>query len=163
MEENNSIKAIKILATGIENHITSLDIETGKNLLEYRLKDFLDIENIIKPCARCDRLFVPKFVSVGKQIYCGDDCRYNSTATNRKQIKQDNRYKKIDNLRKLIYERKYRAKKDNKEIPQTRLDVYNQILIGLKDLTRKRKHITLSQFNSKYNEIYTKYRYISKL
>lgn len=154
----NNIEAIKLLATGIEKHIDSLDLDKSYNLYEYRLKDFLQLDTVIRKCTRCGKLFVPKLGSIGIQQYCSDDCRYNSTLETRKIIKQDEKYHKIDSLRKLIYEKKYRAKRDNKPLKENISIAYEEILKDLKHLTRIRNKIPTKQFNKEYDILYAKYK-----
>ena len=124
MSIDGSIEAIKLLATGIEKHINSLNVMYNDNLYEYKLKDFLNIDKAIKVCSRCGNVFIPKFGFGNTQQYCSDDCRYNSTKATRKVIKQDEKYHKIDCLRKLIYEQRYRAKRDNKPISDNKNKVF---------------------------------------
>lgn len=158
MSIDSSIEAIKLLATGIEKHIDSLDLDKSYNLYEYRLKDFLQLDTIIRKCTRCGKLFVPKLGSIGIQQYCSDDCRYNSTKATRKVIKQDEKYHKIDCLRKLIYEQRYRAKRDNKPISDNKNKVFEQLLLDLKTMTKERYIISDTQFYQKYDDLYNKYK-----
>ena len=166
MSNIDSIKAISILVTGIDKHIANIDVMNKENLYEYRYKDLQNMNAIIRRCARCNREFIPNMRMQNTQIYCGDDCRYNSTVTTRKVLKQDSRYKQIDNLRKLIYERQYRARKDNKPISDIENKVFKSILNDIKKLTKDRKCITEYEFNKRYNNLvtlYKKYRRIKSI
>lgn len=158
MSIDSSIEAIKLLATGIEKHINSLNVLYNDNLYEYKLKDFLNIDKAIKVCSRCGNIFIPKFGFGNTQQYCSDDCRYNSTKATRKVIKQDEKYHKIDCLRKLIYEQRYRAKRDNKPISDNKNKVFEQLLLDLKTMTKERYIISDTQFYQKYNDLYNKYK-----
>ena len=120
--------------------------------------DFLNIDKAIKVCSRCGNIFIPKFGFGNTQQYCSDDCRYNSTKATRKVIKQDEKYHKIDCLRKLIYEQRYRAKRDNKPISDNKNKVFEQLLLDLKTMTKERYIISDTQFYQKYNDLYNKYK-----
>ena len=76
----------------------------------------------------------------------------------KKVMKQDGRYKKIDNLRKLIYEKKYRARRDKKNINEDELDTYEAILLECKSLVKDRKKIQYYEFNQRYNTLMQLYR-----
>lgn len=162
MELNSSIKAIQVLVAGIDNHISNLDVETKDNLLEYKYKDLYNIESLVRVCPRCNKVFIPRYVTKSSQQYCTDDCRYNSTQATRKVLKQDARYKKIDNLRKLIYERKYRARRDNIPLTQNINNIFEGILDELKSLTSKRKYLSEQEFDKIYNELHTRYKNAGK-
>lgn len=163
MNNKSSIEAIKLLALGIEKHIDNMDIQYSNNLYEYRLKDFLQLDTIIKHCSRCGKLFAPRLNSMNTQQYCSDDCRYNSTKETRKIIKQDEKYHRIDCLRKLIYERKYRAKVSNRKLTSKQVEAYEQLLIDLKYLSKNRNNIPKSKFNKLCDEIHTRYNLSSSL
>jgi ribosomal protein S27AE len=159
---NDSINAIKILIAGVEKHIELLNIENRENLKDYRLQDFIEIEDRIKVCPRCGKRFIPLYVNKDRQLYCGDDCRYNSTQDTRKEYKQDIRYHKIDSLRKLVYEHKYRARRDSKPLSESRSVKYEYILSQLKPLVRKRHTLSNYEFNKQLDELYKIYRSVSK-
>ena len=96
---NESVKAIQVLLVDVDKHIKTLGVKNISNLYDYKFNDLLHIDNIIRVCARCNTEFIPRFGSHGTQVFCGDDCRYNSTQETRREIKQDPRYKEIDKLR----------------------------------------------------------------
>ena len=129
-----------------------------ENIIEYKYKDLFDLKKIIKVCPRCNKQFVPNYGCRNTQIYCGDDCRYNSTQDTRKELKRDRRYDKIDNLRKLIYERKYRVRRDSKQINKDELDNYEIILLECKSLVKDRKKIPYYEFNKRYETLIQLYR-----
>lgn len=160
MNSNNksSIKAINILLNGVNKHIQNIEAINKQNIYDYKYKDLLDVEQILKVCPRCMKVFVPAYNSKNTQIYCSDDCRYNSTQDTRKELKRDRRYDKIDNLRKLIYERKYRARRDNKNIKENDLENFEIILLECKSLVKDRKKIPYYEFNKRYETILQLYR-----
>lgn len=129
-----------------------------ENIIEYKYKDLFNLEKIVKVCPRCNKQFIPSYNCRNVQQFCGDDCRYNSTQDTRKVMKQDGRYKKIDNLRKLIYEKKYRARRDNKNLNEDNLDTYEVILLECKSLVKDRKKIQYYEFNQRYNTLMQLYR-----
>lgn len=162
MEYESSIKAIEILVSGIDKHINSLNIETKDNLLEYKYKDLYDIKSLVRVCSRCNKVFIPKYSAKSTQQFCTDDCRYNSTQATRKQLKQDARYKMIDNLRKLIYERRYRARRDRQPLTSHTESEFDSILEDLKSLTTQRKYISEDIFAEKYKKLHTRYKNTAK-
>ena len=155
---DNSIKAINVLLVGIDKHIKNIEALNKQNIYDYKYKDLLNVDQILKVCPRCAKVFVPAYNSKNTQIYCSDDCRYNSTQDTRKELKRDTRYDKIDNLRKLIYERKYRARRDKKSISQDELDNFDIILLECKSLVKDRKKISYYEFNQRYNTLMELYR-----
>lgn len=155
---DNSIKAINVLLVGVSKHIDNIEALNKQNIYDYKYRDLLNVDKILKVCPRCGNIFVPAYNSKNTQIYCSDDCRYNSTQDTRKELKRDTRYDKIDNLRKLIYERKYRAKRDKKSISQDELDNFDIILLECKSLVKDRKKIPYYEFNKRYETILQLYR-----
>ena len=102
---------VESLMNRVNHYINELDkqgVLNVENIIEYKYKDLFNLEKIVKVCPRCNKQFIPSYNCRNVQQFCGDDCRYNSTQDTRKVMKQDGRYKKIDNLRKLIYEKKYK-------------------------------------------------------
>lgn len=155
---DNSIKAINVLLVGVDKHIKNIEALNKQNIYDYKYKDLLNVDQILKVCPRCMKVFVPAYNSKNTQIYCSDDCRYNSTQDTRKELKRDTRYDKIDNLRKLIYERKYRARRDKKNINKDEIEGYEIILLECKSLVKDRKKISYYEFNQRYNTLMELYR-----
>ena len=158
MSNEDSIKAISILVSGIDKHINNINAKYKQNLYDYKYKDLLNMNNIIKICLRCNTEFIPNYNSRNTQVYCSDDCRYNSTQDTRKELKQDSRYDRIDNLRKLIYERKYRARRDKRKMNKDEIEGYEIILLECKSLVKDRKKISYYEFNQRYNTLMQLYR-----
>lgn len=155
---------VESLMNRVNYYINDLDkqgVLHMENIIEYKYKDLFNVKNIVKVCPRCGKVFVPNYNSRNTQIYCGDDCRYNSTQDTRKELYFDDRYRKIDNLRKLIYEKKYRAKRDNKQLTSDVEKGFEQILGGCKRLTKDRKKITLYEFTKRYDKLMQQYRGLS--
>lgn len=155
---DNSIKAINVLLVGVDKHIKNIEALNKQNIYDYKYKDLLNVDQILKVCPRCMKVFVPAYNSRNTQVYCSDDCRYNSTQDTRKEMKQDSRYHKIDNLRKLIYERKYRARRDKKNMNKDEIEGYEIILLECKSLVKDRKKISYYEFNQRYNTLMELYR-----
>lgn len=155
---DNSIKAINVLLVGVDKHIKNIEALNKQNIYDYKYKDLLNVDQILKVCPRCMKVFVPAYNSKNTQIYCSDDCRYNSTQDTRKELKRDTRYDKIDNLRKLIYERKYRARRDKKNMNKDEIEGYEIILLECKSLVKDRKKISYYEFNQRYNTLMELYR-----
>lgn len=152
---------VESLMNRVNHYINELDkqgVLNVENIIEYKYKDLFNIQKIVKVCPRCNKQFIPNYNSRNVQQFCGDDCRYNSTQDTRKVMKQDGRYKKIDNLRKLIYEKKYRARRDKKNINEDELDTYEVILLECKSLVKDRKKIQYYEFNQRYNTLMQLYR-----
>ena len=155
---DNSIKAINVLLVGVDKHIKNIEALNKQNIYDYKYKDLLNVDQILKVCPRCMKVFVPAYNSKNTQIYCSDDCRYNSTQDTRKELKRDTRYDKIDNLRKLIYERKYIARRDKKNMNKDEIEGYEIILLECKSLVKDRKKISYYEFNQRYNTLMKLYR-----
>lgn len=156
---------VESLMNRVNHYINELDkqgVLFVENIIEYKYKDLFDIKKVVKECPRCNKKFIPNYSSRNTQIFCSDDCRYNSTQETRKVYKQDDRYNKIDNLRKLIYERKYRARRDKKQMNKDELDGYEVILLECKSLVKDRKKITYYEFNQRYNTLMQLYRNTGK-
>lgn len=165
MEIEKKSNCIRTLMNKINECVNDLNkdgILYIENIIEYKYKDLFNIEKIIRECHRCNKKFIPKYNTRNTQIYCCDDCRYNSTQETRKVIKQDGRYKKIDRLRKLIYEKRYRANKENKPLKESIEQEYINILMDCRHLSTKRKHLTQYEFNKTYDELMRRYRIASK-
>ena len=155
---NESVKAIQVLLVDVDKHIKTLGVKNISNLYDYKFNDLLHINNIIRVCARCNTEFIPRFGSHGTQIFCGDDCRYNSTQETRKEIKQDPRYKEIDKLRKLIYERRYRDRIGINPITVEMNNEYEKILTDLRVLTKNRHTLSENEFKQQFAELKRRYR-----
>lgn len=152
---------VESLMHRVNHYINDLDkqgVLHMENIIEYKYKDLFNLNKIVKVCPRCNKQFIPNYNSRNTQMYCGDDCRYNSTQETRKELHFDDRYRKIDNLRKLIYEKKYRARRDNKHISDDMTDTYEVILLECKSLVKDRKKIKYYEFNQRYNTLMQLYR-----
>lgn len=152
---------VESLMNRVNHYINDLDkqgVLHMENIIEYKYKDLFNLSKVVKVCPRCNKQFIPNYNSRNTQMYCGDDCRYNSTQETRKELHFDDRYRKIDNLRKLIYEKKYRARRDNKHISDDMTDTYEVILLECKSLVKDRKKIKYYEFNQRYNTLMQLYR-----
>lgn len=153
MDNKQILLEIDTLVKDIKEKISQLDINNKEYIYDYKLSDIVDTNNIIRKCRTCGKEFVPSNKTRGSQCFCGDECRYYSTKEHKHTLKQDARYIKIDNLRKLIYERRYRAKRDGKEITQEQSKIFDYVIAELKKLTHTRNQISLYEFNKRYNEL----------
>lgn len=151
---NKIICNIKALTEEIIDEINKLDLNNKEYLLEYKLNDLINLD--IKRCKTCGSYFIHR--STNKiQKFCNDDCRYNSTkAVRREKVVNDLRFRRIDNLRKAIYERKYRAKIIQK--PLNNLNELNSILEELKVLQKERLNMDLNEFNKAINTLRKRYK-----
>ena len=156
----------------VEETITQLMEVCGKytnvkcieNILDYDLRELCNIKEYVKICPKCKSLFVAPYKYKIRQIYCGKECMKSATSAGIKQLKkQDSRYRKIDALRKLIYEREYRARIDNKVLPKKQLDTYSRILNDLKELSKIRNEIDLQEYNTQLNNLRSEYRQYNKI
>lgn len=143
IETENQIKEIKELCNILEEKINNLNIVNNTNLLYIKISDIDKLA--FKKCKRCNKLFIVSYNNTN-QCYCSDDCRYGSTKSTRKtRLNEDIKFRAIDNLRKTIYERKYRAKLDNK--PLKNIKLLDQILIELKHLQKEKYYLDCETFN----------------
>ena len=144
----SNIQTIYELRDQIKIELDKIDISNKERLLKYRLDDLVNLE--LKKCPTCNSLFLPDMYN-NSQKFCSHDCLYRSTKATRKyKISNDIQFRQIDNLRKAIYERKYRAKIINKELACENL--YNDILEGLTELKKVRHNMSKKEFNESFNE-----------
>lgn len=148
------IEKINKLSTEIINEVNKIELNNKEYLLEYKLKDLIDLQ--IRECISCGKMFIYHPTNTN-QKYCGDNCRYHSTkSTRKKHVTQDAKFRKIDNLRKAIYERRYRAKIINRSLSYDNTLI--EILEELKILQKTRHSLDLKTFNQKINELKIQYK-----
>lgn len=155
MNNNETIIGnINLLIDELQFQINNLDLNNKEYLYNYKIKDLVDLQ--LCNCERCGKQFIPMYKH-NAQRFCNDNCRYGSTkSTRRYKVSNDIRFRKIDNLRKAIYERRYRAKITNKILPfDNELEL---ILLDLKSLLKNRNTMTLKQFNSNIDELRIRYK-----
>lgn len=154
--DNNEliIDNINLLLDKITNQISNLELNNKNYLYHYKIGDLKNLQ--LCKCERCGKQFVPMYRN-NHQKFCNDKCRYGSTkSTRRYKVSNDVRFRKIDNLRKAIYERRYRAKVSNKKLPHNKeLDL---ILIDLKTLLKEKDNMSLKEFNNNINELRIRYK-----
>lgn len=167
-----SEKQLDEIVYQVEDTITQLmkvcskyaNVKYIENILDYDLRELCNIKEYVKICPKCKSLFVAPYLYKTRQIYCDKECMKSATSAGIKQLKkQDPRYRKIDALRKLIYEREYRARIDNKALPKKQLDTYSRILNDLKELARIRNEIDLQEYNIQLNNLRSEYRQYNKI
>ena len=132
-----------------KTELYKVDTSNKDRLLKYRLDDLINLE--LKECLNCHRLFLPDMYN-NNQKFCSRDCLYRSTKATRKyKVSNDLQFRQIDNLRKAIYEKRYRAKISKKELYCE--DIYNGILENLSELKKVRHNMTKSEFDKSFNEL----------
>lgn len=145
---------IKALTDDIMKEINKLELNNKEYLLKYKLEDLIDLD--IRKCQTCGSYFIHHPTN-GIQKFCNDACRYKSTKSiRRNKVSTDLRFRKIDNLRKAIYERKYRAKIIQK--PLNNLNELNNILDELKILQKQRLNMDMNEFNKAINTLRKRYK-----
>ena len=103
----DNIQTIYKLRDQIKTELNKIDISNKDRLLKYRLDDLINLE--LKECLNCHRLFLPDMYN-NNQKFCSRDCLYRSTKATRKyKVSNDLQFRQIDNLRKAIYEERYRT------------------------------------------------------
>lgn len=148
------VNKIKEHANNIITEIEKIELNNKEYLLQYKLEDILTLE--IRKCQTCGSSFIYHPTNAF-QKFCGDKCRYYSTKSKRKsRVSNDTKFRKIDNLRKAIYERKYRARVINK--PLHYIEELDRILEELKILQKERKNLDLKTFNQRINILRTEYK-----
>lgn len=151
---NDNIQTIYKLRDQIKTELDKMDISNKDRLLKYRLDDLINLE--LKECLNCHRLFLPDMYN-NNQKFCSHDCLYRSTKATRKyKVSNDLQFRQIDNLRKAIYEKRYRAKISKKELSCE--DIYNGILENLSELKKVRHNMTKSEFDKSFNELKMVYK-----
>lgn len=159
--DNNEliIDNINLLVDKLINQISNLELNNKDYLYHYRINDLKNLQ--LCKCNRCGKQFVPMYRN-NNQKFCNDNCRYGSTKSVRRyKVSNDVRFRKIDNLRKAIYERRYRAKVCNKRLPYNKeLDL---ILIDLKDLLKEKDNMSLKEFNNNINNLRIRYKQAFKM
>ena len=152
---------IKELADEISNIINGWNIIGKENLIEYRFYDMQCLDKIIRKCNRCGKQFVPKLNNRNTQKFCGIECRNQSTNEHKFVLKLDKYQRPVDLLRKSMYERIYRAKRDNKKLPCAK--DYEKILFKLRMLIKKRGKISDKEYFKEFAELKKQYNEITKL
>lgn len=161
MNNKNEIvfENINLLIDKLIIQINNLDINNKHYLYKYRLDEFKNLQ--LCKCKRCNSYFIPMHRN-NNQSFCNDHCRYGSTKSTRSyKISNDIRFRKIDNLRKAIYERKYRAKITNKKLPYKA--ELNLILLELKTLLKNKDELSLKEFNLVIKSLRDRYKQASRM
>lgn len=156
MKINEVYDNIEKWAYDIEQITYLINIKGKEYIQNYKLRDLQNISKLIKKCERCDKYFIPNPNLKHWQKYCDIKCRNQATRDNSYKIKLDTRQRPIDLLRKTIYERKYRARRDNIDID---LVSYNILLKKLTSLVKHRWSYTEAEFNNKFEDL--QYEYIT--
>lgn len=154
----NQLENIKKLLNEIYKNIDDIDMDNKHNIKEYKLIDLENIDDIVKKCEKCGKLYIPKYYNKVYQKYCSKECLNKSTKEKRYVHNSDERYKVINNLRKLIYEKKYTAKKYNKPLSIELEKQLNSLLLDLKQVSKTRKNLNDDEFRLKIEQIYTTYK-----
>ena len=157
MEIKQVVNSIKKWSDNIEQIIYLADIKGKEHIENYRLKDFQNIYKLMRKCERCGKEFLPHPNFKKWQKYCDIQCRNQATCINRYEIKLDDRQRPVDLLRKSIYERKYRARRDNISID---IDSFDILLKKLTVLVKQRWDLTEQDYNNKITDLYKDYKTI---
>ena len=137
-------------AADIQQILSLTNIKGANYLLEYKLIDFMQILSLVKKCPKCNEYFFPNPTTKRLQVYCGAICRNKATNEN-KYVKHLDEYQRpVDLLRKNIYERKYRARRDNLEID---IAGYNLILKRLSTLVKSRWKMTKEEYEKQLTDL----------
>ena len=151
MEINEVYNNIKKWAENIEEIVYLSENLKGKEYIkDYKLKDIQCIDKLVRKCARCGKDFIPNPNFKKYQKYCDIHCRNQATRDNRYEIKLDERQRPVDLLRKTIYERKYRARRDGIEID---IAGYNSILRRLSTLVKSRWKMTKEEYEKQLSDL----------
>lgn len=145
---------IKKLSINIEQIIYLADIKGKEYVKEYKLIDIQNIDKLLRKCDRCGEYFLPNPNYKKWQKYCDIHCRNLSTKEKRTEIKLDKRQRPIDLLRKSIYEREYRARRENIEIDT---EAFSLLLKKLTVLVKQRWNISENEYNRKMTELQEEY------
>ena len=138
----------------IEQLIYLTNLNGVEHIRNYKLADIMRIQSLIKKCVYCGEYFLPNSTAINRQVYCNIFCK--NRDTNECRYKNLDEFQKpVDALRKSIYERRYRAKKNNKYFNSSD---YNLILKKLSRLLAKRNKISKEEYFKQYNELYLSYR-----
>ena len=156
---NKQLLNIQIKSEEIIKQIEQLDILNSNYLYEYKILELKNICSIIKECPRCKKYFIPAYSNIVNQIYCDKKCRNVITRQHRYEIKLDKYQKPVDMLRKTIYERRYRFRRDNITVDET---PYVAILKKLTALRKLSKVIPEQEFFNKLNQLREEYIQISR-
>ena len=154
MEVNEICTNIKKWAQDIEQYVYLLDAKGVAHLKNYKLADLQEIDKYIKVCIRCGSTFVPNYNYRQWQIYCCKQCRDTATRDNKFILKLDKEQKAVDLLRKSIYERRYRAKRDNKAFNEQAFSILQK---KLSILVKQRKTMKSKQFYNELDTLYDEY------
>lgn len=151
---------IKELANEISNIIDGWNLLGKENLIEYKFYDMQQLDKIIRKCNRCGKYFVPKLNNRNTQKFCDIECRNQSTNEHKFVLKLDKYQRPVDLLRKAMYERIYRAKRDNKKLACAK--EYDEILLKLRQLVKKRKKISDKEYFKEFKELKKQYYEVTK-
>ena len=154
MKNKEVCDSIKRWADNIEQIVCLANIKGKEYITNYKVKDLFIIDELLRKCERCGNYFLPNPNFKQYQKYCDIHCRNKATKTHRYELKLDERQRPVDLLRKSIYERKYRARRDNVVID---VDSYNTILKKLSVLVKQRWNITETEYNNKIADLQYEY------
>lgn len=155
MELDEVLNNVKKWAINIEQLIYLTDNIKGKEHLKaYKLVDLQQLGTVIKKCERCDNYFIPNPNLKKWQKFCDIHCRNKAVSEGVYQRRLDARQKPIDLLRKSIYERKFRANRDNYEIDMVG---YGILLKKLTTLSKTRWNMTDKEFKKKMDDLHYEY------
>ena len=160
MEVKDEYVNIRKMAINIEQIVYLLEnIKGAEYIKDYKLKDIQNLDKIIKKCKRCGNDFIPNPNFKQHQRFCDIRCRNQSTRAHKYELKLDERQRPIDLLRKAIYERKYRAIRDNVDI---NIKEYKIILKKLTALVKVRWNMTEKEYNKRLSDLQYKYDQLVK-
>lgn len=154
MNIDKSYEVIINWANDIEQMLYLLDIKGKQYIKDYKLKDIQQIDKIIRKCERCGKDFLPNPNFKVYQKYCDIHCRNKSTRDHRYDLKLDERQRPVDLLRKTIYERRYRARRDNITINE---EGYEAILRKLTLLVKSRWKLSQDEFDKQMEDLQYEY------
>lgn len=160
MEMSNVYDNIIKWGVSIEQLIYLVEDIKGKEYIQnYKLKDIQHIDNIIKKCERCGKYFIPNPNFKKHQKFCDKRCRNQATRDHKYILNLDEKQRQVDLLRKSIYERKYRARRDDSNIS---MDKYDILLKKLKVLVKSRFDYSKDEYDNMMYEFYKEYNRIVK-
>lgn len=157
MEEELLIKTLKNIestAKNLDQLIILTNIRGAENILDYKLKDVARVTKFLRKCQRCGEYFLPVYVNRSTQVFCGKGCRNYSTREHKFELHLDEYQRPLDLLRKNIYERKYRANRDNLKYNSAEFEM---ILKKISILLKTRKQVTREIYFDKVNKLYDEF------
>lgn len=154
MKIDKSYKVIINWADNIEQMLYLLDIKGEQYIKDYKLKDIQQIDKLVRKCERCGKDFLPNPNFKTYQKYCDIHCRNKATRESRYNLNLDERQRPVDLLRKAIYERRYRARRDNIPINE---EGYEVILRKLTKVVKSRWKLSQDEFDKQMEDLQYEY------